>query len=348
MQNFWQELKKKNKGKPILCLAPMADVTDRAFRQIIVKYSEGKVSRTLLDTYVTWTEFVSADGLCLGGKEALINDLAFTKKEKPIVAQFFTSKPEMMEKATALAVKFGFDGIDINMGCPDKSVEKQNAGAKLIKNPKLARELIRAAQKGYKDAHCTGDKCGVMMPPISVKTRVGYSKNELETWLPELLAENPAAIIIHARIRKQLSFVPADWRQIKRAVEIRDKIQRNGYTLIIGNGDIKNLEDAKQKAKETGCDGVMIGRGLFGNPWFFSGHTPTTKEKLKVLVEHTGVFEKIVLPKPPKGQGKSFAVMKKHFKAYVNGFDGAKELRAKLMEAENAKEVADIVKNFLL
>ncbi len=136
--NFWQKLK-----KPIVVLAPMADVTDPAFRRIIAKYGKPDV---------TWTEFVSADGLFLGGYEHLIKDLAFTEEERPIVAQFFTSKPEMMEKAAELAVKLGFDGIDINMGCPDKSIEKQGAGAGHMKNPKLAQEVILAAKRGVSNA----------------------------------------------------------------------------------------------------------------------------------------------------------------------------------------------------
>ena len=372
--NFWQKLK-KDKGagdtyasgnpeaqnsEPILVLAPMADVTDRAFRQIIAKYGKPDVM---------WTEFVSADGLMLGGRETLINDLAFSESERPIVAQFFTSKPEMMRKAAELAMELGFDGVDINMGCPDKSVEKQGAGAALIKNPKLAQEIILAAMDGAK-------KDGKNLP-VSVKTRIGYNKNELETWLPALLETNPAMVTIHCRTRKEMSDVPARWEHVKRAVEIRDEFQKkvgkgseakgtlipfgqdtyaegnpearkNCKTLIFGNGDVADLADARQKARETGCDGVMFGRAIFGNPWLFSGRPKneiSIEEKLKVLVEHTRLFEKLVQPKPPVGQGKSFAVMKKHFKAYVTGWDGAKELRAKLMECENADEVEKIIRS---
>ncbi len=346
--NFWNELE-----RPILCLAPMADVTDRAFRQIIAKYSKitPHPKSQGAPLYATYTEFVSADGLFSGGYDALINDLAFTEEERPIVAQFFTSKPEMMEKAAALAVELGFGGVDINMGCPDKSVEKQKAGAALIKNPKLAQEIILAAKKGARN-NLPASEAGI---PVSVKTRIGYNKNELETWLPAILETEPAAVIVHARTRKNLSLVPADWEYIKRAVEIRDEMKNQ--TLILGNGDVRDLADAKQKAKETSCDGVMIGRGIFGNPWLFAGKIPTMEEKLKVLIEHAKLFEKLVQPKPVAGkaplrqgyggQGKSFAVMKKHFKAYVNGFDGAKELRVKLMESENAKEVEKTVKSFL-
>ncbi len=364
--NFWQELKQKKKGEPILVLAPMADVTDRAFRQIIAKYGKPDAM---------WTEFVSADGLMLGGREALINDLAFSENERPIVAQFFTAKPEMARKAAELSVELGFDGVDINMGCPDKSVEKQGAGAALMKNPELARELILAAMEGVKNS--PRQDLGKNSPkfnlgetiPVSVKTRIGYNKNELETWLPILLETNPAVITIHCRTRKEMSDVPAHWEHIKRAVEIRDEYRKkvgeeNCQTLIFGNGDARDIADARQKARETGCDGVMFGRAIFGNPWLFNEMSRTVldtpdsvskavfdipiQEKLKVLVEHTRLFEKLVQPKPPVGQGKNFAVMKKHFKAYVTGFDGAKELRVKLMECENTDEVEKIIYNFEL
>lgn len=354
--NFWQKIKKKKSNEPIICLAPMADVTDRAFRQIIAKYGKPDV---------LWTEFVSADGLFSGGKEALINDLSFTKKERPIVAQFFTSKPDMMKKASELSAELGFDGIDINMGCPDKSIEKQGAGAALIKNPELAKEIILSAKEGAGDL------------PVSVKTRIGWSRDELEEWLPKLLEAEPALITIHARTRKELSLVPARWQHVKRAVEIRnewrDKNGNKSSTLIFGNGDVVDISDAFQKAEECGCDGVMLGRAIFGNPWLFANLSElknqnfqrvdlgldkgrpfgnfdreiSTEQKLKVLVEHTKLFEKLVQPKPPVGCGKSFAVMKKHFKAYVSGFYGAKELRIKLMDAKDAKEVGLIISDYI-
>ncbi|MFZ2522927.1 MAG: tRNA-dihydrouridine synthase [Minisyncoccia bacterium] len=326
----WQKLKNKL-GRPLIVLAPMADVTDPAFRRIIAKYGKPDVM---------WTEFVSADGLFLGGYDHLIKDLAFTEEERPIVAQFFTSKPEIMERAARLAVELGFDGIDINMGCPDKSIEKQGAGAGLIKSPKLAQELILAAKRG-------AQKDGIELP-VSVKTRVGYNKNELETWLPMILETNPAVVTIHARTRKEMSLVPARWEHVKRAVEIRDSfVDSNGnksQTLIFGNGDVESLEDAESKAKETGADGVMLGRAIFGNPWRFNKKIKkedlSKEEILKVLAEHTKLFEKL-LPH------KSFAIMKKHFKAYVTGWDGAKELRMKLMEANNSSDVENIVREFM-
>ena len=307
--NFWRNLK-----RPILALAPMADVTDPAFRRIIAKYGKPDV---------LWTEFVSADGLFLGDYDALIKDLEFTQSERPIVAQFFTSSPQMMGKAASLAKELGFDGIDINMGCPDKSVVKRGAGANLIKYPQLAQEMILAAQEG----------AGSL--PVSVKTRIGWDKCELETLLPALLEAEPALITIHARTRDEMSSVPAQWEHVKRAVEIRN--ENCSETLIFGNGDVASVADGLRKVNETECDGVMIGRAIFGNPWLFAKHSPTIlpKEKLDVLVEHTKLFEEL-LPH------KRFAVMKKHYRAYVAGWDGAKELRGELMDAKNASEVAAI------
>ncbi|MDD5050798.1 MAG: tRNA-dihydrouridine synthase [Candidatus Pacebacteria bacterium] len=316
---FWGKLK-----KPIMVLAPMADVTDAAFRRIIAKYGKPDVM---------YTEFVSADGLVMAddeGKAKLKKDLLFSESERPIVAQFFSGKPEMIEKAAQLAVELGFDGIDINMGCPAGPIEKQGAGAALIKNPKRAREIIQAAKRG----------AGSL--PVSVKTRIGWSKNEIETWLPEILAEEPAAVIVHARTRKEMSKVPARWDVVKRAVEIRNELKSE--TLILGNGDVKDLEDGRAKIKESGVDGAMLGRAIFGNPWLFQERKledVPLPERFEVMCEHTETFEKLL------GGVKNFALMKKHFKAYVEGFPGAKELRVKLMEADDAVKIKSLLKDFL-
>ncbi|MBT3282894.1 tRNA-dihydrouridine synthase [bacterium] len=313
-KGFWEKL-----NKPFFVLAPMADVTDAPFRRVIAKYGKPDV---------TYTEFVSADGLFLGGYDALVKDLEFTEDERPIVAQFFTSDPERMKKAAELAVELGFDGIDINMGCPDRSIEKQGAGSALMKNPQLAKELIKAAQEGAGDI------------PVSVKTRVGYNKDELDEWLRALLEAEPAVITVHARTRKQMSKVPADWSYIKRAVEVRDNLKSD--TLIVGNGDVTDIKDARAKAQESGADGIMLGRAIFGNPWLFdeSKSEVSIEEKLKVMVEHTKLFEELV-------PHKNFSIMKKHYKAYVQGWDGAKELRIKLMEAKTASGVEETVNEYL-
>ncbi len=355
-KNFWQTL-----PKPAMVVAPMADVTDAAFRRLIAKYSaHTRADGSVGGPDVMWTEFVSADGLALApeaGKQRLMEDLKFAPEERPIVAQLFSSNEANMEAAARLCAELGFDGIDINMGCPDRSIEKQGCGSAMIKTPEVARKIIQAAKRGAGEL------------PVSVKTRLGYYEDELETWLPVLLSEEPAVVTIHARTRKEMSKVPARWERVKRAVEIRNELKSS--TLIFGNGDVLGLEDAKLKAAETGADGVMIGRALFGNPWSFhpSRRIPlnltalpthgvdretiitaaaleegitfvTLPERLTVLVEHSRAFVEL-LPH------KSFNVMKKHYKAYVNGFPGAKELRVKLMESDSVPEIETIVTDFL-
>lgn len=334
VQNFWAKL-----PKPFFVMAPLANVTDAAFRRMIAKYSKftptessgpaGPDVNAGGEKFIMYTEFVSADGLMKGDREVLIKDLMFSEAERPIVAQFFTGSPQMMEQAAALAAELGFDGVDINMGCPDRSVEKTGGGAAVIKNPKLAQELIAAAKRGAPNL------------PVSLKTRFGYNKDILDEWLPVLLQAEPAAITIHARTRKEMSKVPARWERIKKAVEIREAMKSK--TLIIGNGDLKDLADAQEKIKESGADGAMLGRAIFGRPNLFSSSQElwNESERLRIMVEHTKLFEELL------GEVKNFAIMKKHFKAYAEGFPGAKELRIKLMETENAAEVEEIVKDFL-
>ncbi len=342
MKNFWTKLK-----KPIFCLAPMSDVTDIAFRHILAKYGKNRENQNQV---VFWTEFVAADGLCNKlAKKKLTHLLEYSEKERPIVAQVFGANPENMKKACQYIASLDFDGIDINMGCPDRSVVSQGAGAGLIKTPALARKIIQAVHEGIKAA---GKDI-----PVSVKTRVGFNKEEIDTWIPELLKEDISALTIHLRTAKELSLVPAKWDYIKK---IKKLIEKSGKEiLLIGNGDVVDIDDARRKCEQFGCDGAMIGRGVFGNPWFFAGcqresltlnsmsKTPfdiiSVEEKLRVLIEHVQVFEKEL--SGPKH--KNFAIMKKHYKAYANGFDGAKELRVKLMETENARQVEKIINDFL-
>ena len=346
VKGFWEKLK-----KPIIVLAPMADVTDAAFRRLIAKYSkyggenifdtQGRFTRPIFSFQklggpdVMWTEFVSADGLCSAGREVLKRDLEYTEAERPIVAQLFGAHPDKMLEAAKLVKKLVFDGLDINMGCPDKKVEKQGAGAAHIKNPKLAQEIILAAKEGAEGL------------PISVKTRIGYNKNELQTWLPALLEEGLAAVTIHARTRKEMSKVPARWEHVSEAIAIRNSISPE--TLILGNGDVLDVADAHKKIAESGADGAMLGRAIFGNPFLFAHsrelENKPEKEKifqrLTVMLEHTKLFEELL------GDIKNFAIMKKHYKAYVHGWDGAKELRIQLMESEGYEEVHEIVDRYL-
>lgn len=302
----------------------MANVTDAAFRRIIAKYGKPDVF---------WTEFVSVDGLLSAGRGKLLIDFWYTEPERPIVAQIFGGAPERFGKAAELIRELGFDGIDINMGCPDRAVEKQGAGAALIKDPERAIKIIEETKKGSGGL------------PVSVKTRIGYNQNEISEWLPRLFEADIAALAVHLRTRKEMSDVDAHWELAPAVVELRDKYSPE--TPVLGNGDLKNIEEAKNKIEASGMDGAMFGRGIFGNPWLFSPHgAPELPEKLRVMVEHTGLFEELYKSNLPYGKGalKNFDVMKKHYKAYVNGFDGAKELRLKLMAAGDSKEVRAILK----
>lgn len=330
INNFWTELNKKAKAenRPLFVLAPMADVTDCVFRALIAKYSRAGESGGGPDVF--WTEFVSADGLMSRGREVLKRDLVFSELERPIVAQIFGANPENIRGAAALCRELGFDGIDINMGCPDKSIEKQGAGACMMKNPESARAVIRAAIDGGG---------GI---PVSVKTRIGYNKIEWREWLGEIMKENISALTVHLRTRKEMSLVPAHWELAR---EINDYVRElRPDIVLLGNGDIKTLPDGVIKSKESGFDGVMIGRGIFGSPWFFDrdrNNAISLKEKFEILIEHTYEYEKTL------GDIKSFAIMKKHYKAYVHGFNGAKELREKMMEAGSASEIETIVRAFM-
>ncbi len=322
---FWENLRSR---APFFVMAPLADVTDCAFRQIIGKYSRhGEVGG---GPDVFWTEFVSADGLASPkGREALMIDLKYSPNERPIVAQLFGSNIENMEAAAKLCAELGFDGIDINMGCPDKSIIKQCAGAAHIKDPDHAVEIIEAAKRGAPNL------------PVSVKTRLGFNRDEYETWIPKLLSADIAVLTIHGRTMKEMSLVPARWDDIARVVDI---VRNSGKgTLVIGNGDARDLADGVAKAKASGVDGVMFGRAIFGNPWLFDKEKKSVsiEEKLRVMLEHTKLFVDML------GDRKNFSIMKKHYKAYVNGFDGAKELRVRLMDAEDYETIESITSEFL-
>jgi tRNA-dihydrouridine synthase len=310
----------------------MADVTDIAFRTVIQEAG---------GCDVFWTEFVSADGLVRAteiGKYKLKKDLLFDAKQHPIVAQLFSSTPEHMFAATKLCLELGFDGVDINMGCPDQSIEKQKCGAAMIKHPDLAQAVIKAAKEA-----ATVD--GQRKMAITVKTRVGYNAVELDTWMPTLLESQVDVITIHARTRKEMSKVPANWDYVKTVVKMRDEWAKANplkkAPLIFGNGDVLSVEDGREKAHMSGADGVMVGRAMFGNPWFFSEHIATREERIRVLAQQTEIFDREL------GDVKSFALMKKFFKTYMTGFDDAVEIRGKIMDMETADEVVAFLKKKL-
>lgn len=338
--NFWAKL-----NKPFFVLAPMANVTDSVFRKLFAKYGKPDV---------TWTEFVSADGLMSLGRKKLLHNLDYTEKERPIVAQLFTGHKNEMKGASRLVAELGFDGVDINMGCPDKAVEKQGGGASLIKSPQLAIEILNSTREGVSEAYYKKGKKKYpkVVIPVSVKTRIGYNKIDLD-WIRLLLEQKLPVLTVHLRTRKEMSDVPAHWEIMPDIVKMRDEISPE--TKIIGNGDVVSMADGKEKIEKYGCDGVMIGRGIFGKPWFFAdtagvndAGVNTADERhmqpefrLKVMVEHAKAFEKAFK------NIKSFDVMKKHFKAYVSGWDGAKELRVELMGTKSAREVENVVRKYI-
>ena len=305
---FWAKLK-----KPILALSPMDDVTDAAFRRLIARCGKPDVMIT---------EFVSVDGLCSEGRERLLKDLRYDDCERPIVAQLFGSDPELFRQSAALVESLGFDGIDINMGCPVRAVCNIGSGSSLIKEPTLAQEVIRATIDGA---------AGL---PVSVKTRIGFDRLQTEEWATTLLDARPAAITFHLRTKKELSQVAAHWEEMPKIVGLA---QGTGV-LILGNGDIKSIEQAEQVCAETGCDGVMIGRAIFGNPWLFNRQRKieeiTMDDLLETMLVHCHLYEEVF------GDDKKFLVMRKHLMAYASGFPGAKELR---MSFEKVYSIADVV-----
>lgn len=344
MSNFWKELPKPRSdgGQAFFCLAPMYDVTDAAFRAMFAKYGKPDV---------LFTEFVSADGLASEeGRPKLLRELYFTPAERPIVAQIFGSHPETIEQAVKLIRELKFDGVDINMGCPDRAVEKQGAGSALIKNPELAKEIILAAKRGA----CNENDEQVI--PVSVKTRIGYNKIDTENWARTILETKPLAVTFHLRTRKELSDVEAHWEEAK----ILGELGREYGIPIICNGDVQSVEEGRELAEKYKIDGVMIGRGAFGRPDFFRldraksdlATRDTTSHNLALAVEHAKIFWDLYGPtetnkKLFNSHTKNFSVMRKHFKAYVSGFRGALALRAKLMETQNPAEVEAIINDFL-
>ncbi len=303
----------------------MYDVTDYVFREIVSDIAKPDV---------LFTEFVNTDALFSKGRDRVIRDLEFSKKQHPIVAQIWGINPDIFFKASELIKNLGFDGIDINMGCPERSVVKNGSGSGLIKNHELAKKLIKATKEGSKGL------------PISVKTRIGYNKIVTEEWISFLLEQKLDAITIHGRTVIQKSERRADWEEIGKAVKLRNKMCPK--TLVIGNGDIKSYKDALEKYNKYYVDGIMIGRGIFSNPWIFEKEMGTkldinkhTKEdSINLLLKHTKLFV------DKWGSEKNFDVMKKFFKIYVRDFSGSNELRQRLMTCKEYKEVENVVKNF--
>lgn len=341
VKGFWQNLK-----KPIIGLSPMDGITDAAFRYIMAKY--GKPDLMI-------TEFTSVEGICAGAEKAL-QAFIYSESERPILAQVFGSTPEAFYKTAFVVAELGFDGMDINMGCPASNIASKGAGAALILTPDRAKEIIRQSKKGLADwasgmnievsglpeniiqyvLHRRPKNLPRKLLPVSVKTRIGYNSIVIEEWIKHLLEEEPANISIHGRTLKQLYSGTADWEAIAKAAAIIHQTS----TLVLGNGDIKNLNEAHQKIKQYGVDGVLIGRASFGNPWIFRKEQPNIAKKLEVAIEHSKYYEEIF------GQ-RLFFPMRKHLAWYCRGFENASEVRQKCMMANNADEVEKLIKNYM-
>jgi len=311
-------------------LAPMDGVTDAPMRYITAKYGRPDVM---------FTEFVSADGLkrvtggnklSLASRNSLLRHLRFDESERPVVAQLFGGEPESFFEVAKLIVKMGFDGVDINMGCPAKKVAGRGEGAGLIKNHELAGEIIAAVKKGVEGKI-----------PVSVKTRIGFEKADPEWW-KFLATQDLAAVTIHGRTFKQLYQGEADWEAIGEAGTL---IKQSG-AVFLGSGDISSRQQAVVSCQKYGVDGALIGRGAMGNPWIFKKlkNSKTqelkTEEKLSIAVEHARKFEEVF----PNDR---FFIMRKHLSWYARGFDGAADLRQKLVLCNSADEVEAIVSRFL-
>jgi nifR3 family TIM-barrel protein len=362
--NFWQKI-----AKPIIGLSPMDGVTDASFRFITAKHGGPDV---------VFTEFVNVE-TAFFAPHTLIRDLTYSEIERPAVAQIYGHSPELFYKVAHVVCELGFDGLDINMGCPAKKVAAKGSGAALIRTPELARTIIQSARQGIEDwraGQTLADlgiepELGVMIDranrlrdggetaahrrlvPLSVKTRIGYDCIVVAEWMRTLLAENPAAITLHGRTLKQGYKGNADWDAIGRAVEIA----KNSTTLVLGNGDLKDMEAVYRRVRETGVDGVLLGRAAQGNPWIFkakdevkralrgaAGGTTQSppvdlEERFRVLLEHSRHYEK-------QSMIRNFVGMRKHLAWYCYDSPRAAELRAQMVRVNRIEEVVQCLRAY--
>ena len=366
--NFWAAL-----PQPILGLAPMDGVTDAAFRRVVA--SQGRPD-------ITFTEFTNVNEICRG-PDHLLSSLIYSEAERPIVAQLYGKDPEQFYRAAQVVCELGFDGLDINMGCPSKSVAASGSGAALIKTPDLAHAILRAARQGLEDwaggqsIHSQGfkpsriefihtlnyNRCGVpVVPrrllPLSIKTRLGFDCVVVERWVEHLLEVRPAAITVHGRTLQQMYRGAADWAAIAEAA----KLARGTETLMLGNGDVGTLVDAVRRAAESRVQGVLVGRGTLGSPWFFREKErarqafteqqdlttiPATaweppvslSHRMQVMLDHARQYEAIA------GLD-CFRSIRKHLGWYCKGFPHAAAMRAKMFGVSTVQDVERIVAEF--
>jgi len=335
-EGFW-----KNLTKPIVGLAPMDGITDAAFRYMVATHGHPDVM---------FTEFTSVEGIRAGAVR-LLEDFRYCEAERPIVAQLFGSDPAAFYIGAVVVAALGFDGADINMGCPAKNVAEKGAGGALIRDPKRAQNIVRQVQTGLRDwsegislaeAGVPDSIINLITPterrllPVSIKTRIGYDTVMVEDWIRTLLETEPAAISLHGRTLKQGYAGTADWDAIGSAAAI---VHAESDTLILGNGDIRTLAQARERSAKYDTDGVLIGRGAFGNPWAFEYREASFKERMEAALEHARYLHTIM-------PGKGFIRIRKHLLDYCRGADGAKEMRQRLMKVESIADVEAILLQF--
>lgn len=313
MKNFWKEL-----PRPFTALAPLDGVSDVVFRQIVTEIGKPDV---------LFTEFTMTDGLVSKAKEKVAERLLLTAEQKPVVAQIWGTNPAHFYQSAKEMEERGFAGIDLNMGCPVRDVTNRGACSALIKNPSLAKEIIQATREG----------AGTL--PVSVKTRLGFEKEAIDAWIGFLLQQNVPVLTIHLRTVKELSQVPAHWERMHEIIKLRDSIAPE--TLIVGNGDVTSLAEMEEKYKAYGCDGFMVGRGIFANPWLFNEKIDVQKvtitERVALFSHHIELFEK------QWGREKNFALLKKFAKTYIQNFPEASNFREKLMETKSLTELKNVL-----
>jgi tRNA-dihydrouridine synthase len=364
--SFWSTL-----PRPVIGLSPMDGVTDATFRSVIAR--QGKPD-------VTFTEFTHVHDVCRG-PEVLLETLIYSEIERPMVAQLYGKDPELFYQAAHAACELGFDGLDINMGCPSKSVASSGSGAGLIRTPDLAHAIIQAARRGIEDwaGGQTLEEAGFKPArvaairrlnerrgsqasavrrrlPVSVKTRLGYDSVTVESWIEHLLQDRPAVISLHGRTLQQMYRGAADWSAIARAAAL----VRGTGTLLFGNGDVRNLDEIVSRVRETGVDGVLVGRAVLGAPWFFrskerartlacsmtrpggescAGDDIPLDERFAVLLDHARQFESLCGP----GQ---FHRMRKHLGWYCKGFPHAAALRARMFRVSSVPELETVLADY--
>ncbi|HCV2166283.1 TPA: tRNA-dihydrouridine synthase [Staphylococcus aureus] len=314
-ENFWSEL-----PRPFFILAPMEDVTDIVFRHVVSEAARPDVF---------FTEFTNTESFCHPeGIHSVRGRLTFSEDEQPMVAHIWGDKPEQFRETSIQLAKMGFKGIDLNMGCPVANVAKKGKGSGLILRPDVAAEIIQATKAG-----------GL---PVSVKTRLGYYEiDEWKDWLKHVFEQDIANLSIHLRTRKEMSKVDAHWELIEAIRNLRDGIAPN--TLLTINGDIPDRKTGLELAEKYGIDGVMIGRGIFHNPFAFEKEPRehTSKELLDLLRLHLSLFNKY-----EKDEIRQFKSLRRFFKIYVRGIRGASELRHQLMNTQSIAEARALLDEF--